>query len=420
MLRKSTIQRTSSSHLQPPPSRGQSNTASLTLPPEAIDQAYDALSEFSKLYRGHLVPSRPTEEQLAVRATPTGTLYMYEGIVLHKGPFDGIWLRAGCVPRTPWHLLWETLKMFVVHFTRSEKEKRRHEPHCKCRAVYVAVSLGSMQAIDFPWLAENGFHFYHYRKAGYDLPMTERATGTGASTGPASLVSTARSPAASARRRWAKEAEAEFVYYWEEPMVAKAKQVPTYATSIEGATGLALSVDGTKVLLVRESKRTGQWGTPGGAVEPGENKLDALSRELREETQLTLDLRSFKPQLLGGYQESRARDNLVNDNFSAFLVKAADDTFTADGVEVVEARWFEWRSLLEMWVNVGRPTTGRVDLPLNHTVKKVKLNVLVWLESWQNGRTIPCDYTQSDQEGHLEGAAKIDYPSIEPSMPSVG
>ena len=72
------------------------------------------------------------------------------------------------------------------------------------------------------------------------------------------------------------------------------------------------------MLLVWER---GSWSTPGGAVEPGENKLDALERELREEVNLTLDLVGWGAQYLGGWQQSKARDNLVNDNFSSFLVK---------------------------------------------------------------------------------------------------
>jgi ADP-ribose pyrophosphatase YjhB (NUDIX family) len=56
--------------------------------------------------------------------------------------------------------------------------------------------------------------------------------------------------------------------------------VPNYATAIEGATGLCFSPDGARILLVWER---GSWSTPGGAVNAGESKIDALARELYEE-----------------------------------------------------------------------------------------------------------------------------------------
>ena len=63
---------------------------------------------------------------------------------------------------------------------------------------------------------------------------------------------------------------------------------------------------------------------------------------------MTIDLSWPGIRLLGGYQENRARDNLVNDNFSVFLTKATTDDFRADGTEIKEARWFRWRELLQM------------------------------------------------------------------------
>ena len=101
-----------------------------------------------------------------------------------------------------------------------------------------------MQAIDFGWLVSQNFQYHHYRPPGHDETPTNQADG---SLADGSLA-------------YHDEGTAEFVYYcW--PGSPESDIVPSYATSIEGATALIFSPDGSKVLLVWER---GQWSTPGG------------------------------------------------------------------------------------------------------------------------------------------------------------
>ena len=288
-----------------------------------------------------------------------------------------------------------------------------------CRGIYICVSQGSKQAIDFKWLSRQGFHFHHHRKAGHgtfpDNPSSPEPPGGSNGSEHGGTKQVAKKPTDD------EHDDAEDVYYcW--PGRPENDRVPSYATSIEGATGLTLSSDEMKVLLVWER---GSWATPGGAVEPGENKLDALERELREEVNLKLDLVGWGAEYLGGWQQAKARDNLVNDNFSAFLVKASDDGFKADESEITHADWFPWKQMLETWRAAGKPKTDDQGEKLKHfamdvgkpeppqdkkaeNMNRVRLNVLEWLDMWQEGKSIPCEYiVGKPQAGQPASKVKI-------------
>jgi 8-oxo-dGTP pyrophosphatase MutT (NUDIX family) len=244
-------------------------------------------------------------------------------------------------------------------------------------ALYVVVSLGSMQAINFSWLAQKGFRFHHYRNPRHDATPAESTLDHTYSS---------EQEASSA----ADQETAELVYYcW--PGETH-DMVPVYSTSIEGVTGLVFSRDESMLLMVWERKA---WGTPGGAVDAGESKLDALERECMEEVQLSIDRDWAGTRYLGGWHEQCARDCLINDNFSVFAVRCADEHIKVDGVEINEARWLPWRTILDAWRRMGRPSGDkRVPMPdLSAIVGQqlpegrvdVLLNVLQWLETYERG-----------------------------------
>lgn len=136
--------------------------------------------------------------------------------------------------------------------------------------------------------------------------------------------------------------------------------VPSYY-HVEGATALIFSPDGEKVLLVWER---GSWCTPGGAISGGESQLSGLRREVHEECGITLEEDDKSVAYLGGWSVSLARDNYSNDNLSMFAVRATSEDLKVDQKEISEARWFEWRPLLDTWRGQGRQNDRKIEMDL--------------------------------------------------------
>jgi len=122
------------------------------------------------------------------------------------------------------------------------------------------------------------------------------------------------------------------------------------------AVSAAVIRDG-RVLLVRRAQppARGLFTLPGGAVEVGETLFQAVEREIREETGLTVE-----PVALAGHREVITRDaeNRVERHF-VILAHAArwvagEPTLNA---ELTEARWLASADLADL------PTTeGLVDI----------------------------------------------------------
>ena len=118
------------------------------------------------------------------------------------------------------------------------------------------------------------------------------------------------------------------------------------------------------------------------------------------------------------WQSGRARDNLVNDNFSGFVVRLKSEDFTPDMGEIKEARWFPIAQLLGAWRGAGRPSGGKkfemdLGLPRGTEAKKfkdernlVQTMMLGWLDTWEQGKGLPVT-VKSEQQGEHVGMKAI-------------
>lgn len=131
-------------------------------------------------------------------------------------------------------------------------------------------------------------------------------------------------------------------------------------------TGCALCVDARgRLLLARRasSVRHGYWDLPGGFLEEGEEPLDGLVRELREETGLTIRPLDFLGVWVDRYGDDEDAVATLNLYWTASVLagepQAADD--------VSELRWFRLDEL---------PAPDELAFP----------NVVQAIEAWRSAR----------------------------------
>ena len=104
-------------------------------------------------------------------------------------------------------------------------------------------------------------------------------------------------------------------------------------------TAGALCVEDERVLLARRAAEPfeGRWDIPGGFLEEGEDPVDGLRRELKEETGLDVEPERFLGVWMDRYGGDSTAKATLNLYWTARIV--AGDPEPAD--DVSELRWFD-------------------------------------------------------------------------------
>ena len=102
-------------------------------------------------------------------------------------------------------------------------------------------------------------------------------------------------------------------------------------------TVLCLIEDGSRILLQNRVKKGWRgYALPGGHVEPGESFVDAVVREMKEETGLTV----IEPRLVGVKQFP-----IENGRYVVLLFKVTEWTGSLDSSEEGHMEWIEYGRL---------------------------------------------------------------------------
>jgi phosphoglycolate phosphatase-like HAD superfamily hydrolase/8-oxo-dGTP pyrophosphatase MutT (NUDIX family) len=135
----------------------------------------------------------------------------------------------------------------------------------------------------------------------------------------------------------------------------KPRPIPTVGALIHDGHG--------KVLMIRTHKWGDRWGIPGGKIRRGEPSLDALHREILEETSLLIDDVEF----------AMVQDSIDSEEFMRpehfillnYVVRATSTSVTLNE-EAEEFRWLSPQEALQLDLN--QPTRKLLDHAIAHTL----------------------------------------------------
>ncbi|KLU59854.1 CTP pyrophosphohydrolase [Peptococcaceae bacterium CEB3] len=122
----------------------------------------------------------------------------------------------------------------------------------------------------------------------------------------------------------------------------------------------AIIVDGNKILIAQRApgqNQAGKWEFPGGKMEPGETPEECLQREIKEELDVDIEVRSF-------FAESRYEYESGAIRLRAFCCRWISGTFSL----IVHSR-IEWVEGDEL----ERYNFAPADIPLARKLKRLRI-----------------------------------------------
>ena len=124
-------------------------------------------------------------------------------------------------------------------------------------------------------------------------------------------------------------------------------------------TGLVFD-ESHRLLMVRHAHENG-WGVLGGAIEPDETPEDAVVREVWEETSLQVEPTRLRA-VLGGpqFRVTYPNGDQVGYIAAVFDCRPIGGTIRPDGIEVVEARFFEQSELVSLALSPYATSLGKI------------------------------------------------------------
>lgn len=145
-------------------------------------------------------------------------------------------------------------------------------------------------------------------------------------------------------------------------------------TQTFGVVGALIERKG-KILLVKETKATarGKWSHPAGWLEVGENTVEAVKREVQEETGF-----NFKPEyILGIYALIKDEAEITHHALKIIFLGAISDKEIAElADDVSETKWFTPEEIENMDSKILRDLDIKQMVKDYFSGKKYSLNLL--------------------------------------------